>query len=75
MRHGIGTHFSSGALRVALVALAIAGLTLWGATAAQGATLLPGFQQNPAFSGLTEPISIEFAANGRVFVAEKSGII
>ena len=75
MRHGLGTRFSSAALRVALVALALAGLTLSGATAAQGATLLPGFQQNPAFSGLTEPMSIEFAPTGRIFVAEKSGII
>ena len=39
------------------------------------ATLPPGFQESTAFSGLTEPIAVEFAPNGRVFVAEKSGII
>jgi glucose/arabinose dehydrogenase len=46
-----------------------------GGTNAYGLTLPPGFQSSTAFSGLTEPIDIEFAPNGRVFVAEKSGII
>src|SRR5262245_52633723 len=35
----------------------------------------PGFQEEVAFSGLVQPTNIEFAPDGRVFVAEKSGII
>jgi glucose/arabinose dehydrogenase len=37
--------------------------------------MLPGFQESVAFSGLTEPTAVRFASDGRVFVAEKSGII
>jgi glucose/arabinose dehydrogenase/PKD repeat protein len=42
---------------------------------AHATTLPAGFQESTAFSGLTQPMAIEFAPNGRVFVAEKSGII
>jgi glucose/arabinose dehydrogenase len=39
-------------------------------------TLLPpGFQQSTAFSGLTQPTAVRFSPDGRVFVAEKSGLI
>ena len=34
-----------------------------------------GFQESTAFSGLTQPVAIRFASDGRVFVAEKSGLI
>ena len=34
-----------------------------------------GFQVVTVFSGLTNPTTIEFAADGRIFVAEKSGLI
>ena len=34
-----------------------------------------GFAESIVFSGLTNPINIEFAADGRIFVAEKSGVI
>ena len=37
--------------------------------------LPPGFQQTTVFSGLTAPSEIEFTADGRVFVAEKNGLI
>ena len=39
------------------------------------ATLLPGFQEEVALSGLTNPTNVEFSQDGRVFVAEKSGLI
>ncbi len=35
----------------------------------------PGFQETIAYSGLSNPTNIRFAADGRVFVAEKSGRI
>ena len=38
-------------------------------------TLPTGFQESTAFSGLTQPSAIRFASDGRVFVAEKSGLI
>ncbi|HEX5856476.1 MAG TPA: PQQ-dependent sugar dehydrogenase [Microbacterium sp.] len=57
---------------VALVAAVIA--TCLPASAA--ATTLPaGFSESAAFSGLTNPTVIRFAPDGRVFIAEKSGLI
>jgi glucose/arabinose dehydrogenase/PKD repeat protein len=37
--------------------------------------LLPGFQETVAFNGTPEATSIRFSPDGRVFVAEKSGLI
>ena len=34
-----------------------------------------GFQESIVFSGLTEPTAVQFASDGRVFIAEKSGLI
>lgn len=39
------------------------------------AQLPSGFQESTVFSGLTQPVAVRFAADGRVFVAEKSGLI
>jgi PKD repeat protein len=38
-------------------------------------TLPPDFTDEIAFSGLVDPTAIAFASDGRVFVAEKSGLI
>ena len=48
-----------------------------GTTAVPGeaAALPSGFSDNVLFSGLTFPIAVRFSPDGRVFVAEKSGII
>ncbi len=57
---------------LALSALA----TAWGSPpAAQALPLQPGFTESVVFSGLTEPTDVAFAPDGRVFVAEKSGLI
>ena len=41
-----------------------------------GAVTLPaGFSQTTAISGLNRPTDVEIAPNGRVFVAERSGIV
>ena len=56
-----------------LVAMAVA--MALGAPAAGAVTLPPGFQQDTALSGLNDPMDLEIAPNGRVFVAEKSGVI
>jgi glucose/arabinose dehydrogenase/PKD repeat protein len=48
---------------------------LMSAAGAQAVTLPPHFQETVAFSGLENPTALEFASDGRVFVAEKSGRI
>ncbi len=56
----------------ALIALA-AQLLL--APTAPAVTLPPGFEQTTAISGLVDPMDVEIAPGGQVFVAEKSGLI
>jgi glucose/arabinose dehydrogenase len=53
---------------------AAVGLGVERSTAA-AATLPTGFQEQVVFSGLTKPTSFQFAADGRVFVAQKNGVI
>ncbi len=60
--------------RLALVPV-LAALALWGAAGSDAATLPPGFQESTVFSGLTNPTVVRFSPDGRVFVAEKSGLI
>ena len=60
------------ALAVAGLLGAILGLS---ATSAEAATLPPGFTDETVWSGLANPVNIEFAADGTVFVAEKGGEI
>ena len=43
--------------------------------AASVPTLPAGFQDQVALSGLTFPTAVRFASDGRVFVAEKSGLL
>src|SRR6185295_13600112 len=54
--------------------LGAAGLALLAAAAA-AVTLPAGFQETVVFSGLVKPTAIQFASDGRIFVAEKSGVI
>ena len=66
-----------------LAALAIAGASLVSApitgiapadvARAAGTFSDPHFREYPIFTGLDNPTTIEFAANGRAFVAEKRG--
>ena len=44
-------------------------------TTAAAQSLPPGFQEEIVLSGLTEPTAVRFSPDGRVFVAEKSGLI
>nr|MDT0658339.1 PQQ-dependent sugar dehydrogenase [Micromonospora sp. DSM 115978] len=67
---------------VLCVPVGVAGPTVVGASAAVGgpapalAGAAPaGFTQQVVFAGLTRPTKLAFAADGRVFVAEKSGLI
>jgi glucose/arabinose dehydrogenase/PKD repeat protein len=56
-----------------LLAGAVVAVTTPGS--AQAATLPAGFQEQVVFSGLTNPTVVRFSPDGRVFVAEKSGVI
>jgi glucose/arabinose dehydrogenase len=46
-----------------------------GPAAASAAALPAGFQEQTVFSGLTNPSAVRFSPDGRVFVAEKRGVI
>ena len=57
-----------------LITTAVAVLAALPASAS-ATTLPPGFTEDQAFAGLTVPTAVELAPDGRVFVAEKSGMI
>jgi glucose/arabinose dehydrogenase len=72
------SRLSQSALRVGSSTLLLVGLAVNGlATGPTGvaATLPTGFQEDIVFSGLNQPTAVRFASDGRVFVAEKSGIV
>jgi glucose/arabinose dehydrogenase len=58
---------------VSLVASGLAALSV--SAEAQGATTPPGFSESIVLSGLTNPTAVRFSPDGRVFVAEKRGVI
>src|SRR5215212_7442683 len=61
------------AMAVALLA-SVGALLALSIGAAQGAVTLPsGFTQSRVVSGLTDPTDMEFAPDGRLFVAEQAG--
>jgi len=70
---------TAGRLRVLILSLVLAlgGIApiLSDPAEANAATLPPDFQETVVFSGLTNPTAVRFASDGRVFVAEKSGVI
>ena len=62
--------------RIACICLLAALACLAPAPGPAAAVILPpGFQQNTQIRNLVSPTDVEVAANGRVFVAEKSGIV
>ena len=72
-RRRLSGHFST-RLAAALLACAAAfGAPLASDTTAQ--TLPAGFQDVTVFSGLTQPTVVSFSPDGRIFVAEKSGLV
>jgi glucose/arabinose dehydrogenase/PKD repeat protein len=73
LRRGLGGHVVPIAVVSLLGALLLDGAPLVGDAAAQ--TLPVGFQEVTVFSGLTNPTVVAFSPDGRVFVAEKSGIV
>ena len=80
---GIGRRLVAAAGRSVLLAAVIAGLVLAAPGGsprpapqpANASTLVAGFEETEVISGLTNPTVVRFASDGRVFVAEKSGLI
>lgn len=64
--------FIAAVLAPALVATA---LVVLGPSAPAAAALPAGFREQTVFTGLSQPMNVEFAPDGRVFVAEKAGRI
>lgn len=63
---------------IALSAVLLSGVLSFGRaldSSVLAATVPEGFVETTVWSGLTNPTSIEFSSDGRVFVAEKRGII
>ena len=60
---------------VALLSAGFLGVVVPASPPAQAALLPSGFQEQIVFTGLNQPTNIEFAPDGRVFVAEKGGVI
>ncbi len=61
---------------LAAVVLAVILVALLSPLKANAAATLPAkFQERVVFSGLSDPTNVEFSKDGRVFVAEKSGLI
>jgi glucose/arabinose dehydrogenase len=56
-------------------ATATVALLLAAPATAPAATYPVGFSERTVFSGLTNPSAVRFASDGRVFVAEKSGLV
>lgn len=63
-----GRVLAAGGLVLAILAMA------WSPTS-QGASLPTGFREETAFTGLTQPTTVRFASDGRIFVGEKSGLV
>ncbi len=56
-------------------AMDLAGNTMTSPVIWSFSTGQPGFQESVVFSGLASPTAFQFASDGRVFVAQKNGII
>lgn len=64
------------ALWMLLVGILVMGAAIAFQTSPAVAVTLPtGFQEQIAFTGLVQPTNIEFSPDGRIFVAEKRGLI
>src|SRR5205823_2996584 len=61
-------------LRAGVFAVIVTAMLLLGRTSAPGAGPV-GFRDEIALTGLTNPTAVRFSPDGRIFVAEKSGLI
>jgi Glucose / Sorbosone dehydrogenase len=66
-----------GRLRIAALALVLLAplVALTAQAPARGSTLPTGFTDSVVLGGLSNPTVVQFAADGRVFVGQKNGVI
>ena len=70
------SHGKVGGVASAIVLLGLVVLSLILPSTVQAALIAPsGFTVEPVVAGLVEPVAISFAKDGRMFVAEKRGVI
>ncbi|HEX2363350.1 MAG TPA: PQQ-dependent sugar dehydrogenase, partial [Jiangellaceae bacterium] len=69
------TWITRGFVCAAAMAVMTTALVVSPTPVAQGATLPVGFRETVVFSGLVNPTVVRFAPDGRVFVAEKRGVV
>ena len=63
-------------LVIAIAVFAASLVTLGSVTTVDAEAALPsGFEESVVLSGLNQPTNVEFSEDGRVFIAEKSGLI
>ena len=72
---GVNEGVVSVRIRVCIIATALTLLALCTASGAQALTLPAGFAEETVIGGLSQPTAVRFSPDGRVFVAEKSGLI
>ena len=60
---------------LSLIGLLTTVLALGSSPVSKGAVLPSGFSDETVFTGITQPTALRFASDGRVFVAEKSGLV
>ena len=66
---------SRGSLRRVVVPVVVVVLACLAASPAAAATLPNGFQDAAVLSGLDHPTAVRFSSDGRVFVAQKDGVV
>lgn len=60
---------------IAMAAMTVSTLVVVLATSQSASALPSGFADNVVFNGLDNPVSMRFAADGRVFVLERKGVV
>ncbi len=71
----IRTRVRRGAIVAVTLALAAGLVTAIAPTNRAGAALPPGFSSTAVFTGLTLPTALAFSPDGKVYVAQKNGVI
>src|SRR6266446_4103674 len=66
---------SRGLISIAALVLGAALFTQAGPRPAEASTLPTGFRDSVVLSGLSSPTVLQFAPDGRIFVAQKNGVI
>src|ERR687896_318435 len=76
MKNHWGSWRSVAISNISIKIVALTFILLLGMSATQSAAALPlDFQETTVFDGLNQPTALQFSPDGRVFIAEKRGVI